>query len=412
MVYAPRPLQAEIHRALKRFNVLVCHRRFGKTVLAVNQLLSSALRCQQPAPRFAYVAPLLKQAKAVAWDFLRQYSEPFRVDANTSELRVELLNGARVTLYGADNPDVLRGIYLDGVVLDEYADMQPRTWTEVIRPALADRKGWAIFIGTPKGQNSFYELYEAALRNEDWYAAMFKASATGLVDPEEVAQLKAAMSEDEYAQEFECSFQAANVGSYYGKLINQAEADGRLTNVPWEPTAPVSTAWDLGVDDATAIWLFQQVGLQVRVIDYYENSGEGLGHYVQALKSKPYVYDEHLLPHDVEQRMLGVDAKSRLEILQSLGVNPRVIPQSPIEDGISAVRMLLPRCWFDREKCAAGLKALSAYQREWSDKLGTWRARPRHDWSSHAADAFRYLATGLRAPTATGPLKYPAQAIV
>jgi hypothetical protein len=411
MVYAPRVHQAEIHARLRRFNVLVCHRRFGKTVLAVNQLIGSSLRCKKPSPRFAYVAPLLKQAKAVAWDFLLHYSAPFHTSLTTSELRVDLVNGARITLYGADNPDSLRGIYLDGVVLDEYADMQPRTWTEVVRPALADRKGWAIFIGTPKGQNGFFDLYEQAKTTHDWYAGMFKMSDTRLMSEGELASLRATMAPEEYAQEFECSFQAANIGSYYGKILQEAETTGRVMRVPWEPTVPVLTAWDLGMDDATAIWFVQQIGREVRVIDYYEASGEGLTHYVNHLRTKPYVYGEHLLPHDANVKELGTGL-SRVEVLQGLGLNATVVPQQRVEDGINAVRLLLPRCWFDGEKCARGLKALTQYRREWADKLGTWRARPRHDWASHAADAFRYLAMGLKPLSSSVPLKYPTQGIV
>lgn len=411
MLYTPRPHQAEIHRSLRRFNVLVCHRRFGKTVLGVNQLIGSALRCRKPAPRFGYVAPLLKQAKAVAWDFLQHYADPFRTRTNSSELQIDLLNGARISLYGADNPDALRGVYFDGVVLDEFADMQPRTWSEVVRPALADRRGWAIFIGTPKGQNGFHDLYRAARDQSDWYGGLFRASETGVIPGAELNSLRAAMAPEEYDQEFECSFQAANAGAYYGKALQDADADGRLTRVPWEPTIPVTTAWDLGIDDATAIWFCQQVGREVRLIDYYESSGEGLPHYVAHLRTKPYVYGEHLLPHDVEVHEL-TEGRSRLEVLRSLGVNPTVLPRQKVEDGINAVRVLLPRCWFDREKCGRGLKALGAYQREWAPKLNSWRARPRHDWSSHAADAFRYLALGLRPAESAQPLAYPGQGIV
>jgi hypothetical protein len=405
MLYEPRAHQAEIHERLKRFNVLVCHRRFGKTVLAVNQLIGSALRCPKQAPRFAYLAPLLKQAKAVAWDMLLHYSAPFREGENISELRVDLIGGARISLYGADNPDALRGIYLDGAVLDEYAQMAPKTWSEVIRPALSDRLGWAIFIGTPKGRNSFYTLYEAARADPDWYAAVFKASETGVIDPVELGKLKAGMASEEYEQEFECSFQAANVGAYYGREMTAAEADKRIGRVPWEPAIPVTTAWDLGVDDATAIWFVQQVAREVRVIDYYEASGEGLPHYAGILKSKPYVYGEHLLPHDAQVKELGTGL-SRVEVLQSLGLNPTVVPAQRVEDGINAVRILLPRCWFDAEKCSRGINALREYSREWVDKLETWRASPRHDKWSHGADAFRYLAMGLKAPASAKAIDY------
>lgn len=398
MLYAPRPHQAEIHEKLKRFNALVCHRRFGKTVLCINQLISSALRCKLEAPRFAYIAPQLKQAKAVSWDFLLKYSEPFRASANISETRVDLINGARISLYGADNPDALRGIYLDGVVMDEYAQMAPKTWTEVVGPALSDRKGWAIFIGTPKGRDAFCDLYDKAKLNPEWFAATFKASETGVLDDEELNRWKANQSKEEYEQEFECSFQAANMGAYYGKQMSDAETEKRITRVPWEPTVPVTTAWDLGIDDATAIWFVQQVGKEIRVIDYYETSGEGLTHYAGVLKSKPYVYEEHLLPHDAAVKELGT-GKSRVEVLQDLGIHPTVVPLQRVEDGINAVRVMIPRCYFDAEKCAPGIKALQQYQREWVDKLGTWRSSPRHDWASHGADAFRYLAQGLKAPT-------------
>lgn len=407
MQYEPRAQQRQIHGNLKRFNSLVAHRRLGKTVLCVNQLIASALQCKRAHPRYAYIAPLRNQAKNVAWDFLKQYSEPFREsDPNIAELWVQLMNGARITLFGADNPNAMRGMYLDGVVFDEYGDMDPATWTQVIRPLLSDRKGWAIFIGTPKGQNGFYDQHMDAEKDPEWYAATFKASETGIIDADELAANRRIMTEDEYAQEFECSWVAPNVGAYYGKEMAAAIADKRVIRIPWEPSIPVTTAWDLGMDDATAIWFVQQVGREVRVIDYYENSGEGLTHYANHLRSKPYVYTDHLLPHDAAVKELGTGL-SRVEVLQSLGINPTIIPAQSVEDGINAVRMLLPKCWFESEKCAKGVKALQAYQREWVPKMGTWRSSPRHDAASHGADAFRYLALGLKPPESAKPLAYP-----
>lgn len=406
--YRPRPLQAELHRRLKRFNVLVCHRRFGKTVLCVNELIDQALRCRRDRPRFAYMAPLYKQAKAVAWDYLKHFTRAIPgVKAHEAELRVELPGDRRIQLYGADNYDALRGIYLDGAVLDEYAQMAPKAWAEVIRPALADRRGWATFIGTPKGRNAFAELYDDArlgFRRDDgsrmdpdpaWFAALYRASETGILPPEELASARATMSEEEYQQEFECSFEAALVGAYYGKLMADLDRQGRITSVPWEPAVPVITAWDLGLDDATAIWFAQLVGRELRVIDYYEASGVGLEHYAKLLREKPYVYGDHLLPHDVEQREIS-SAKSRYDVLMALGVRPRVVPKTAVDDGIQAVRSLLPRCVFDQSRTAKGIEALRQYQREWDENLGTFRPRPRHDWASHPADAFRYLAIGLR----------------
>jgi hypothetical protein len=234
---------------------------------------------------------------------------------------------------------------------------------------------------------------------------VYKASDTGIIDADELARLKAAMAAEEYEQEFECSFAAANAGAYYGREMTAADAEGRIARVPWEPRLAVTTAWDLGIDDATAIWFVQQAGRELRVIDYYENSGEGLAHYAQVLRNKPYVYAEHLLPHDAQVKELGTGL-SRVEVLQSLGLAPVVVPAQRVEDGINAVRMLLPRCWFDAEKCARGIAALREYSREWVDKLETWRASPRHDKWSHGADAFRYLAMGLRTPETARPIDY------
>jgi len=413
-LYAPRPLQERLHGSLKRFNVLVAHRRFGKTVFAINELIARAAECERETPRYAYIAPFFNQAKDVAWEYLKRYTAAIpRVAINESELRADLPGGARIRLYGADNPDRLRGLYLDGVVLDEYAQMHPRVWPEVIRPALADREGWAVFIGTPMGRNQFCELYEAARKNDDWLAARFPASATGVIPAVELAAARAAMSEDQYAQEFECSFAAAALGSYYGKPLAQAEAEARIAAVPWAPRLPVVTAWDLGIGDSTAIWFCQQSGREARLIDYYEASGVGLDHYAKLLREKPYVYGDHILPHDAEVRELGT-GRSRVETLRSLGIEPRVLPAARIEDGIDAVRNLLPRCWFDAGRCARGLEALRQYRRDYDDRLKAFKARPLHDWTSNAADAFRYLAMGLRRDDAdwAQPIKYEDRWIV
>lgn len=393
--YAPRPLQKQIHKSLKRYNVLVCHRRFGKTVLSINQIIKSAFECSLPDPRFAYIAPLYNQAKTVAWDYLKRYTANIPdVRINESELRVDLPWGARISLYGADNPDRLRGLYFDGVVLDEYADMSPRMWSEVLRPALSDRKGWVIFIGTPKGRNQFYDIYNSATKDPDWYAALFKASETKIVDHDELVAAAKDMTPEQYDQEFECSFQAALIGAYYGRELANLDKEKQIGNVPYEPGLPVYTAWDLGMHDSTAIWFAQIVQREVRLIDYYENSGMGLDHYAKVLDRKPYTYADHYLPHDAKVRELS-SGRSRVETLESLGIKPFVVPVEGIEEGINAVRLLLPRCWFDVNKTEKGLEALRQYQREWDDKRRCFIARPRHDWTSHAADAFRYLALAL-----------------
>jgi phage terminase large subunit len=204
--------------------------------------------------------------------------------------------------------------------------------------------------------------------------------------------LKRGMSSEQYAQEFECSFDAAIVGAYYGKLMTQAEADKRITGVPYEPTASVWTAWDLGIRDATAIWWAQTVGKEIRIIDYYEASGADLAHYVDQLRARKYAYAGHIVPHDAQAKELGT-GKSRLEVLSSLGMNNiTVAPMHRVEDGINAARVFIPKCWFDANKCARGIDALKLYRAEYDDKLQALKPKPVHDWASHGADAFRYLA--------------------
>ncbi len=396
--YEPRELQRKLHNemSVKRWGVVVCHRRFGKTVWAINHILRAALMCEKNNPRLAYMAPTYRQAKNVAWDYIKEYAGKIPgVRFHETELRCDLPTGARISLLGAENPDSLRGIYLDGCVMDEVADMPENVFPEVLRPALSDRKGFCIFLGTPKGHNAFYEKYEEAVANDDWLAAVYRASETGILDQEELDAAKVMMSSDQYAQEFECSWNANVPGAVYGKELEEAQADGRITNVPYNPASKVNTFWDLGVGDSTSIWFTQNIGRAVHVIDYYEARGEGLPHYCKVLSSKNYLYGEHNAPHDIEVRELGT-GKSRREIAWDLGLNFRVVPKLPIEDGIHAAQMLIPRLYFDREKCKYGLECLRQYHRAYNERTRSFRATPVHDYSSHAADAFRYLAVGLR----------------
>jgi hypothetical protein len=323
------------------------------------------------------------------------------VKFHETELRCDLPTGARISLLGAENPDSLRGIYLDGCVMDEVAQMPENVFPEVIRPALSDRKGWAVFVGTPKGHNAFYDLYEEAAADESWLCAIYKASETGILDDEELTAARQTMSEDQYQQEFECSWNANVPGAIYGKELEDAASAGRICNVPHDPSVKVDTWWDLGVGDSTAIWFTQTVGRAVHVVDYYEARNEGLPHYCKVLMDRRYLYGTHNAPHDIEVRELG-SGKSRREIAWDLGLNFRVVPKLPIEDGIHAAQMIIPRLWFDRERCKVGLEALRQYHRAYNERTRAFRASPVHDWTSHAADAFRYFAVGLREDRGTG----------
>jgi len=417
--YRPRNQFIPFHCRSERFSCIVTHRRAGKTVACIQDLQRGALDCPLLRPRFAYMSPFLKQSKAVAWDYLRAAMAPLRehgATAHESELRVDYPGGGQVRLYGADNPDALRGIYLDGVVLDEYADMDARVWAEIIRPALADRAGWAVFIGTPKGRNAFFALWRRAQSEANWFSLMLKASDTGLIAADELNLARRDLSEEQYAQEFECSFEAAVVGAYYGKLMARAEEERRVGRVPHDPAAPVWTSWDLGMRDATAIWFAQAIGRELRIIDYYEGCGVDLGHYVRELAAKPYVYAGHIVPHDAQAKELGT-GKSRLEVLAQLGLkNITLAPMHRIEDGINAVRVFIPKCWFDTAKCARGIDALKLYRSDYDEKLKVLRPGPLHDWTSHAADALRYLALTLDRQTTRSNfhrrLEYPRLGIV
>lgn len=410
--YNPRPLQAKLHRELRRFNVLVCHRRFGKTVFTINHTLDKGLRSPRRNPQYAYIAPNYGQAKRVAWDMLKEFTRNLPgVTTHEQDLRMDIdrphfKDRLRIMLLGAENPGSLRGIYLDGAVLDEYAECDPTIWGQVIRPALADRLGWAIFIGTPKGQNHFENIYQTALKNleHDWYAAKYRASETKVIPQSELDAARREMTKEEYDQEFECDFSAALIGAYYGKLMSEAEEAGRITKVPHDPALPVDTYWDLGMDDSTAIWFLQQHGQEYRVIDYEENSGEGLPWYAQALNKgdrAKYTYREHTLPHDGAVRDLST-GKTRQDLLRALVPSGRVVlgRKHKPETGINASRLLIPKCWFDRVKCDRGLKALKNYQKKWDPKSQVWSSKPLHDWSSHGADAFRLLAIEVRPESA------------
>lgn len=394
--YKPRPLQREIHKNLLRWNLLVCHRRFGKTVFAINELVKQAVKCQKKMPRYAYVAPYYKQAKQIAWDYCKEFTRPIPgIKINESELRVDFPWGARIQLFGADAPDSMRGMYFDCVVLDEYADMSPRIFSEVLRPALSDRKGSAIFIGSAKGGTPFYDLYDKVKEDADWFVRVYKASETGVIPDNELLDAKKIMDEDEFNQEYECSWTASIKGAYYAKQLADAQTDERIGKVPHDPRLQVHTAWDLGVGDSTAIWFWQQLGQEVRIIDYYEQSGEGLPHYARVLKDKGYNYGDHWAPHDIQVRELG-SGKSRIETAKMLGIQFRIVPNLSIDDGINAVRNTLPRCWIDSKRCEFGLQALRNYRKEYDDRRQEFKPRPLHDWSSHAADAFRYLSVALR----------------
>ena len=397
--YTPRKFQNYLHQRIRdyRWSVLVCHRRFGKTVCMINHLLMAALTSKVSNPRYAYIAPTFKQAKSIAWDYIKQFTHKIPgVRFNETELRVDLPNKARITLLGSENCDGLRGIYLDGCVIDEYANVNDRLFPEIIRPALSDRKGFCIFIGTPQGMNNnFYELFQHAKGADDWFYFKAKASETKVVDQDELTKAKEVMGENKFKQEFECDWIANIEGSIYGKTLAKMENQRQITRVPYDPSLPVNTAWDLGVSDHSAIIFFQQLGRSINIIDYHEERGQGMPHFIELVKNKEYIYKDHFAPHDIEVTDFS-NGKTRREVAYQLGIRFKVVPKIPLEDGIHATTMTLPRCWIDTDHCKKLIDALRHYHRKYIDKNRMFRSKPVHDWSSHACDAMRYLAVGLQ----------------
>nr|DAO60178.1 MAG TPA: large terminase [Caudoviricetes sp.] len=392
--------------------VAVWHRRAGKDSLSINW---TAFAATQRKGIYWHMLPTQAQARKVVWDGIDKAGRkivdqafPKELVARKSEqdMKIELRNGSIWQCVGSDYYDNLVGANPVGVVFSEYSIANPAAW-DFIRPILAENNGWALFIYTPRGRNHGAKLFDDAAHADGWFAQRLSARETeriskmfGEVPPISAEAIEAervgGMDEDIIEQEFYCSFDAAVKGTYYGKLINALENEGRICSVPFDPSKPVITAWDLGVDDSTAIWFFQNNGPECRVIDYYEASGVGLDHYVKVLKDRPYTYgNKNIFPHDIRVMELAT-GKTRLEALASLGVRGKVLPRASVEDGISAVRLLLPLCRFDETRCRDGLEALRLYRKAWDERRGVFQLRPLHDWTSHAADAFRYLALGRK----------------
>jgi phage terminase large subunit len=394
---------------------LVWHRRAGKDSISLNLTAAAAL---QRVGVYWHMAPTHRQVRKIVWDGIdragrrminQAFPVPIRAKTNDQEMKIELKNGSIWQCVGSDNYDSLVGANPIGVVFSEYSLANPSSW-DFIRPILAENGGWALFIYTPRGRNHGARLYEMAKHSEGWFAELLTVEDTKVIGPDVIESERSEMEklygslDDANAvinQEYFCSFDAALRGAYYGKLLERADKDRRICSVPYDPRHPVTTAWDLGIGDATAIWFVQQVGREVRVIDYYESSGVGLDHYAKALKERDYVYGDHVFPHDAEHSEL-ITGTTRIKALKGLGIKGRALPRYDVDDGIQAVRMLLPRCVFDRVKCERGLDALRHYQKEWDENRQMFKDKPLHDWASHAADAFRYLAHGLKdAPPGT-----------
>ncbi len=442
ILYKPRQWAKPFHASFARWSCLVLHRRAGKTTAVINHHQRAATddtweakRLRQLVPAvtktqlkdllrhrvYGHILPTYKQAKLTTWEMLKYFATPIPgVTFSESELRVDYPNGSRLQLFGADNPDALRGAAFSGLSLDEYGLHPPNVFSEVLSKALADHLGYAIFAGTIKGQNQLYRTHEAGKDAADWFT-LWQDIDRSLETEEDAATVmlsqamrddrelirKGLMTQGEFDQEWYLSTDAAIKGAYYTAELSKARTEGRITRVPYDPLLPVDTDWDLGVGDSTAIWFTQSLRSgEVRVIDYYENTGEGIPHYARALREKGYTYGEHWAPHDIRVRELGT-GKSRRDTARNHGIDFDIVPNIGLDDGIDAVRLLLPRCWFDEDKCRLGLDALTFYRKAYHERLQQFSDRPVHDYASHGADAFRGLAVRHKPPKAKTTARPP-----
>lgn len=420
LTYVPRKQFQSFHARHQSLAILVYHRRAGKTVATVNDLVAKAMRCRKKNPFFAYVAPFMGQAKQVAWKYLLdavRIIPGHRINKSETSVEVPSAHGSMATirLFGADNENALRGLYFDGVVMDEVADMSKTVWEEVIQPALADRDGWVVFIGTPKGKNMFYDLWqEAQQKPELWFSQLLKASESGLLPKQKLEQIRERMDPESYEQEFECSFLAGIKGSYYATQINEMGKDGRLQPFEHVHFSPVHAAFDLGYSDSTVAWFFQIVNGRLDVVGHYEVNGLSMPMIVEEIremhKKNKWQMGDWYMPHDAMSHSLQT-GKTIMEQLWGLGINPKPVPNVEVQHGIQAVRKTLPLIRINGQACYQGLEALKAYQKKWNDKLGVFSRAPLHDKSSHSADAFRYLCLAisdfkieLSKPTESGSL--------
>ncbi len=385
-----REWQKEYIRKKKRFNVLVVHRRAGKTVGAILDII---IVMMQERWDYGYICPTYRQAKKIAWRLIQKFGDQIGgFNYNSSELIVSFTNGSTLSLFGAENPDSLRGLDLRGVIFDEYAQQPSSIYGEIVFPMINANGWWVTWIGTPKGKNSFYQLYKRALTDERFYTALLTYHDTRLLNAEQIADARAEMTEEEFAQEYLCSWDASIKGAVYGRELQQAHAEWRVKPSIYNPELEVTTFWDLGISDAMSILFVQTVGQEIRIIDHYTNTGYGLEHYSEILKQKKYKYKEHWFPHDIRHRELATGT-SRIETaIRFLGNNCKIVPINTIESGINATRLIFKNLWID-EKLDSFLNNISLYQYEMDEKLGMLKKQPKHDFTSHDADCLRYLST-------------------
>ena len=424
--FQPRKYQIPLFKAfdsgVKR-GVCVWHRRAGKDKCGLNVFIREMFKRKG---QYYHLFPTARQARKAIWDgidrdglkVMDHFPKEVIASKNETDMKITLTNGSIYQLVGTDmGLDWLVGTNPVGLLFSEYPIMSPKAW-DFLRPIIRENDGIALFVYTPRGQNHGHRMYEMAQNNDQWFCSKLTVEDTcrdsdgedgsRVVSAEDLEEeRREGMDEQMIQQEYYCSFHAAIPGAYFAKEMTRMETDGRIGRVPWEPKLRTSTYWDLGIDDSMSVVFAQQHGQEVRIIDYYEASGEGLPHFISEIKSKPYSYDSHNAPWDIEVRELTT-GKTRRETARSLGINFRVGKKvNKKEEAIEQARQLLSRCWMDRRKCEKLIAALRNYHKEYDDKNQVFKARPVHNWASHGADSFMELAMSIR-PEQTEPLQTQA----
>jgi hypothetical protein len=408
--YTPRDYQVPFLHAMeteeKKRAVCVWHRRAGKDKTFVNFLIPQMM---QRKGAYYYYFPTSTMGRDILWDgmdkdgfkFMDHFPAELIKRKNEQEMKIELRDGSLFKIRGTDKNEPI-GVNPIGCVFSEFSRQSPRNGWDLVRPILAENDGWAVFNFTPRGKNHAFRLYRDAINNPNWFVSRLPLDQTNAIPYAAVEEdRRSGMSEEMIQQEYYCSFDIGQEGSYYGRAMAKLWDLGQVCTVNYDPQSPVFTFWDLGVSDSTAIWFVQFIGQEIRLIDYFEASGEGLQYYHKMLQNKPYTYDKNYVPHDSRQRSMQTGC-SLLDTAQKMGLKLHVVETHRIEDGIESVRGMLPRCWFDQEKCQPGIDALENYHREYNDKKEDFAAGPFHDWASHGADAFRYMAVTYRLMSVRG----------
>lgn len=411
--FTPRIYQRELFAARDsgfRRILAIYHRRAGKDKTMFNLIVRESLKRRGV---YYYFFPEYAQGRRVIWDgidgsgfkFLDHIPESLIQSKNSTDMKIVLTNGSVIQIMGTDKFDKVRGANPVGCVFSEFAFQNPKAWN-IIRPILAENNGWAAFNSSTNGKNHFYDMYQMAIKNKNWFVQNYNVEDTldengkrYVSDDVIQEERESGMSEEMIQQEFYNSWTANSQGFYYLSILEELDKNKQIANVTHDPSAPVETWWDIGMGDATTLWFTQTMGKEIHVIDYYASNNKGIEHYAKVLQAKPYVYKSHNFPHDIVNMEFGT-GRTRYEVAEELfrGTRLNIVAKLPVSEGINAVRMVLPQCHFNKTTCKEGLDGLRNYTKTWDEKGQTFKDSPLHNWASDPADSFRYLAVGITLP--------------